>query len=80
MAQVAGIIYPSAFQVTELIGNLGFAFSSPQSSQYLRHKNLELGAWGAPIITNERKTIWAILDGQIYNFPELSEELKKLGF
>lgn len=80
MSHIAGIIYPSAFQVTDLIGSIGLAFSTHPECQYFRYKNLELGAWNTSICANERKNIWAFLDGQIYNAPELREQLKKQGF
>lgn len=34
---------------------------------------------GAQPITNEARTEWAALNGEIYNFPELRAQLKRLG-
>ncbi len=80
MSRIAGIIYPSAFQVTEMIGEMHATFPSKTPFQYFHHKNLELGGWNTEIATNEPKNIWALLDGEIYNRAELTDELKKLGF
>ncbi|MFZ0565205.1 MAG: asparagine synthase-related protein [Chlamydiales bacterium] len=76
MGQISAIVYPSAFQVTELIDNMGF----DSKGNYFRYKNLELGGWDVSAFNNERKTIWAFVEGQIYNASILREELKKLGF
>lgn len=80
MSRIAGIIYPSAFQVTEMIGEMHATFPSRSPFQYFHHKNLELGGWDTDIATNEAKNIWALLDGEIYNKQELREELKNLGY
>lgn len=80
MSRLAGIIYPSAFQVTEMIGEMHAAFPDNASFQYYHHKNLELGAWDTHIATNPPKNLWAMLDGTIYNAEELRSELTKLGF
>jgi len=80
MSRIAGIIYPSAFQVTEMIGEMHTTFPSRSPFQYFHHKNLELGGWDTDLASNEAKNIWALLDGEIYNRKELRDELKKLGF
>jgi len=36
-------------------------------------------AGGDQPITNEDRTIWVLLNGEIYNFQELRSELKKCG-
>ncbi len=80
MSRIAGIIYPSAFQVTEIIGEMHTTYPSHSSFDYFSHKNIELGGWNTPISTNEAKDVKGMLDGEIYNRDELRKELKKLGF
>lgn len=80
MSRIAGIIYPNAFQVTEMIQEMHATFSSNASFQYFHHKNLELGGWDSEIATNEAADVRALLDGEIYNKGELTLELKKLGY
>ena len=80
MANLAGIIHPTAFQITELIGTMSRAFSHTTPFQFFRYKNLELGVWDESFVTNEHKTIWVMVDGTILNAGELRAELKKLGF
>lgn len=80
MSRIAGIIYPSAFHVTEMIEEMHATFSSRTPFQSHHYKNLELGAWNTSIASNEAKDVWALIDGEIYNKQELSDELKNLGF
>lgn len=80
MSRIAGIIYPSAFQSTEMINEMHSTYPSPHRFQYFHHKNLELGAWNSEMASNERRDIWALLDGHIYNKDELKKELKDLGY
>ncbi|MCH9625070.1 MAG: Asparagine synthetase [glutamine-hydrolyzing] 1 [Chlamydiales bacterium] len=77
MPTIAGMIHPSAFQITDVLTSI-----HPDTHfKSFRHKNLELGSWHSPLICNERKNIWALLDGQIHNAKELRIELnKKLGY
>ncbi len=80
MSRIAGIIYPSAFQITEMIQEMRAAFPADSPGEYFHHKNLELGAWETKIATNPAKNIWALIDSEIYNKKELLSELKeKLG-
>lgn len=79
MVALAGILHPSAFQVREIIGSLTPArFES--RFQTFRYKNLELGIWGEEIITNERKSKWALLDGSLHNYNDLKKELSDQGY
>ena len=80
MPNLAGIIYPSAFQVTGLIREMSSVYLSSPKLSFMRHKNLELGAWDLPITSNEQKTLHCLFDGKILNAAPLREELKKLGF
>jgi len=77
--RLAGIIHPSPFETTELIGSISQAFP-PSPFQFFRHKNLELGAWDGLLATNDRKSIWAMCDGTIHNSLSLKEKLKKEGY
>ena len=80
MVHLAGIIHPTAFQITELLGSISRAFSPTKPFQFFGYKNLELGVWNATLATNEQKTVWAMVDGKITNSRELRTELKKLGY
>lgn len=80
MSRIAGIIHPSAFKMSDLVGTMNHAFCSKEPFQGFRHQNLELGVWGTTFATNSQLKMWAALDGQIYNGDELKEDLKKLGY
>ncbi|MCC5833002.1 MAG: hypothetical protein JJU12_08185 [Chlamydiales bacterium] len=80
MSRIAGIIYPNAFQVTEVIGEMHSTYSTRVPFEYFHYKNLELGGWDTIIATNEARNVSALLEGDIYNRKELTEELKNLGY
>lgn len=76
MVELAGILHPSAFQISELIETLDPAFDGKAQSSFT-YKNLELGGWDTPQATNERRTTHALLDGRIFNAASLRSELSK---
>ena len=80
MPNLAGIFYPDLFQVNKLVEHISPLFPESTQFQSMRYKNLELGGWNAPIVSNERKTLYAMLDGKILNAKELKGELIQLGF
>lgn len=81
MPGLAAIAYPSLFQSEKTVdcmlktvehrGNL--------EKDSFRYKNLELGITGGKITSNERQSIFAMLDGTIYNTKELVKEIKASG-
>lgn len=77
MPGIAGIIHPSAFQITDLLGAIRNKFKNQNTFEYFRYKNLELGTWQSDLGWNEAKNLWGILDGQIFNAQELRDELVK---
>ncbi len=80
MSRIAGILYPNAFQVTEMISAMREVHPEEYSFRYFCHKNLELAGFDAEITSNAGQTLWAMIDGEIYNAGELRVELKELGF
>ncbi|MCH9609881.1 MAG: Asparagine synthetase [glutamine-hydrolyzing] 1 [Chlamydiales bacterium] len=80
MPNLTGIIYPDAFQVTNLIKEVSSLYPHQSSKEFFRFKNLELASFEKKIISNEQKTIWTLFSGKILNAKALREELVKLGF
>jgi len=56
----------------------GFFFSGPFGLGHRRLSIIDLPGGHQPL-ANEDQTVWAILNGEIYNYPELREELLKKG-
>ena len=79
MAGIAGIIYPDAFQVTQLIQPM--LKTLRHRGQHLQShntcKNIELGSCGTPIAYNRRHSLWLVLDGTITNKANLIDDLKR---
>ncbi|MFN0065902.1 MAG: asparagine synthetase B family protein [Chlamydiales bacterium] len=83
MPSFAGIIYPNAFQMSELIVSMSQIFISMPSSQpfrFFRYKNCEIGTWNVPIGSNPQKSIWGFFDGEMFNAKEIAAELSSQGF
>lgn len=80
MPNLAGIIYPTSFEVTGQIGELSKVFLNKPNFELFRYKNLELGLWDSKIPSNEQKTEWILFDGIIHNTAELKQELQQLGY
>jgi asparagine synthase (glutamine-hydrolysing) len=80
MVSLGGIIHPRTFQITDLIGTMAYVFRHESGHQTTRYKNLELGVWGDVLASNDRKSVWAMIDGSIYNALKLKAELKNKGY
>lgn len=83
MPSFAGIIYPNAFQMSDLIVSISQTFLNIPFSQpfrFFRYKNIELGTWNVSMSSNQKKTIWALIFGDIFNERELKKQLLDLGF
>lgn len=78
----AGISYPDVFQVEEQINPMLKAIKSNLglNVQFYTHKQIQIGSVGTPIAFNEKKTISAIFDGELYNYDELKKDLLSKGF
>lgn len=64
------------------IENLSVGTGEPSFSVGLGHKRLsiiDLSKAGKQPMSNEDKTIWIVFNGEIYNYKNLKEELKKKG-
>ena len=87
MCGIAGRFGPGAEQVVrEMIKAL--AHRGPDDEHVVTGKNFALGArrlsildlpGGRQPISNERETIWAAQNGEIYNFPEVRQQLLDRG-
>jgi len=71
MQHFQAIIHPSAFQITP---------PPACDLKIYQYKNLQLATDQSHMASNEKRTIWALLDGYIENAAALSKELKSLGF
>lgn len=81
MGGIAGIVYPDAYQVNDLIVPMLETLSHRGSdSDFSTYKNVQLGCCNGKCTTNERKTVIAALDGKITNFHELKRELQQSGY
>lgn len=81
MEGLAGVVYPEVFQVNHHVDTMLNALRHRKSEprDIFSYKNLQIGITGNKIASNEKKTIYASLDGYIVNFHELSQDLKKHG-
>ncbi|MFT4553080.1 MAG: asparagine synthase (glutamine-hydrolyzing) [Chlamydiales bacterium] len=81
MPGIAGIIYPSIFQIDNLVDVMLNTLEHRGSSvkDTYRHKNLELGICGGKIAYNDRRSIVAMIDGNIHNTGEILKEIKEAG-
>lgn len=81
MPGIAGIVYPSIFQIDNLVdvmlNTLEHRGSSVKDTYH--HKNLEFGICGGKIGHNDRRSIVAMIDGCIHNTDELIKEIKEAG-
>lgn len=82
MPSFAGVIYPNAFQMSDLINSLSTTFLKNPHSQpfrFFRYKSVEMGSWNVSMSSNVKKSIWAIIWGDICNREALKKELKEAG-
>ncbi|NGX62275.1 MAG: Asparagine synthetase [glutamine-hydrolyzing] 1 [Chlamydiae bacterium] len=81
MRRIGGILYPSPFEVTDLLGATQEVVPSSEPVSLYRYKNLELAGWEVPYAVNEKKTTRVFFDGRLVNKTSLQKELKeKHGF
>lgn len=82
MDGIAGIVYSDVFQMTNLLtpmlGSLTHRCRKIQDVCTI--KNVQLGGCGHQVVANPQKTIYAALDGTIYNADDLKKELIQLGY
>ena len=69
MTGIAGIIYPHLFQASELLTPMLklLEHRGNEISDRFAFKNLQLGSTGQKIISNSKKTIFAVIDGKVYH-------------
>lgn len=82
MPSFAGVLYPNAFQMTNLIHSMSPTFLKNPRSQpfrFFRYKSIEMGSWNVSMSSNPKKSIWAMICGDLLNAEELREELKTEG-
>lgn len=82
MRGIAGIIYPDIFQVSHLIPQMldMMKHRGKRGRDILAYQNFEVGVCGGKFVSNEKNSLFAALDGTLYNTKELTLELKQLGY
>ncbi|GAB4228962.1 MAG: asparagine synthase (glutamine-hydrolyzing) [Chlamydiales bacterium] len=82
MAGLAGIIYPDTFQVDHTLETMlqTIEHRGPNLWDTFNYKSCYLGSRGRKIASNDRKTIFAMIDGHIYNSTALYLTLQREGF
>jgi len=87
MSGIVGIVYPDVFNIHMFLDPMLETLAhrckkkeaAPQKETYT-FRNVRLGITGGKIAENERKTLIALLDGHIYNYHELKNELTGQGY
>ncbi len=87
MTGIAGILYPDIFHIHKLMDPIldslsqrGSIVHEEAARDVYSYKDLSLGVSGGLIAANPKKSLIAILDGKIYNYDELSLDLKNAGY
>jgi len=82
MGAIAGIIYPNLFPISYAVHPMleVMAPRSPAESRVHQYRNVELGARGEEVAFDPSESVWMVLDGHIYNLPELHQELNHRGY
>lgn len=82
MAGIAGIIYPNAFQVSDLIDPMlrTLDHRGMGTQEVVTIKNVQLGTNGTDFFWNPKKKVYALVDGIICDARLMREKLKKKGF
>jgi asparagine synthase (glutamine-hydrolysing) len=81
MKQFITIIHSNTRQVNERVNTMPLAhFGEEKQIERRYYNNLEMGTYGDNIAYNEQDTLWAMIDGNIYNADELHKELISKGF
>lgn len=81
MKGIVGILYPEAYQVYHHIDVMldAIRHRNGDHRNFLSHKNLQIGMCGGNFVFNEKKSLYACLDGYFSNTSELIAILKKQG-
>ncbi len=81
MSGIAGAIYPDVFQVyhfvEQMLDILDHTGKGPRD--IYTHRNIQLGATGQKLATNEKKIVYCALDGSLANKSQLLKELRSQG-
>lgn len=82
VAGIGAIVYPSIFDNAKIKESLLPILEHRGKGQkdVFRYRNLEMGICGGCIEHNERRNIFALLDGNIYNVQEIQKSLQKSGY
>lgn len=82
MNGIAGIVYPDVYQITQMITPmLDILRHRGGSSQTVHtYHNIQIGICGESFARNEKKTIFACLDGHFTNSQELAHKLQQHGY
>lgn len=82
MPSIAGIVYPTIFQTEKLVDvMLGtMEHRGGKKKETHSYKNVEIGISGGNISSNDRQTIFVMIDGTIYNETNLRSDLKSAGY
>jgi asparagine synthase (glutamine-hydrolysing) len=81
MEGLAGIVYPDVFQVSHLIHPMldTLGHRGKAEREIYTYKNMQIGVCGNLFASNEKKTLFAGIDGRIDNLQELQEDFRKHG-
>ena len=82
MGRLSGIIYPNAFQISQLVSSMLLSLrhrGGGREDTVVAYKNLELGGARASTWSNPQKTIWVLLDGTIYNAKAICAKMRDRG-
>lgn len=81
MEGIAGIVYPDVFQTNSHVNVMldTMRHRGKNGREINSYKNIQLGICGAKMGVNDKQTVYACLDGSIYNGDNIKEELKKHG-
>ncbi|MCB1181365.1 MAG: hypothetical protein KDK55_05025 [Chlamydiia bacterium] len=80
MTRLGGIIYPTAYQMSDLFEMMSGAYGHDLGSSIFRYKNLEMGTLGGALSSNSRKSCWVACDGKLHNASSLKCELQNKGY
>lgn len=81
MLGIAGIIYPDAFQIEQLIQPMlaTLEHRGGEERDIASFRNMQLGVCGGKLAYNSNQRIAAAFDGSLYNYQELSHKLQHEG-
>jgi asparagine synthase (glutamine-hydrolysing) len=81
MEGLVGILYPEVYQVNHHVDAMldSLRHRNGKKREVFSFKNLQMGIGGGKLASNEKKSIYAAMDGIITNSIELIQALKKQG-